>query len=262
MFSTKNAISIRNHEYWIDRAPGYSDVNREELEGSQRKNWSKLLDEEIRAHFGIAPDERGKIKILDIGAGPGFISIILAELGYTVTAADFAKTMLAEARKNAGELADMISFRTENAMELGFEDDCFDVVFSRNLTWNLPDPQKAYSEWMRVLKKDGLMLIFDANWYAYLRDSEKKEQYDLDRANVKEQGFGDYNIGDNFDVMEHIADKLPLTGIDRPGWDIDYFNKNLVQSVSSVYDIGSRVYSEKEKVNYASTPMFMVKVVL
>ncbi|MCR5671802.1 MAG: hypothetical protein K6G10_12415 [Butyrivibrio sp.] len=31
--------------------------------------------------------------------------------------------------------------------------------------------------------------------------------------------------------------------------------------VSSVIDIGSKVYSEKEKVNYASTPMFMVKVV-
>ena len=262
MFSNKNSLSIKNHDYWIERAPGYSEVNREELFGEQRKNWSKLLDEEIREHFGITPEERGSIKILDIGAGPGFISIILAELGYAVTAADFAKTMLKEAKKNAGELADRISFKTANAMELEFADDAFDVVFSRNLTWNLPDPQKAYSEWMRVLKKDGLMLIFDANWYAYLRDDDKKVQYELDRANVKEKGFGDYNIGNNFDVMEHIADKLPLTGIDRPRWDVDYFNKNLVKSVSSVTDIGAQVYSEKELVNYASTPMFMVKVVL
>ncbi|WP_051200866.1 MULTISPECIES: class I SAM-dependent methyltransferase [unclassified Butyrivibrio] len=262
MFSNKNSISIKNHEYWIDRASGYSEVNREELDGDQRKRWSKLLDEEIMEHFGISPDDRRNIRILDIGAGPGFISIILAELGYSVTAADFARTMLKEAKKNAGELADRIEFRTENAMELGFADDSFDVVFSRNLTWNLPDPQKAYGEWMRVLKNGGMMLVFDANWYAYLRDEDKKAQYEQDRVNVKEKGFGDYNIGDNFDVMEHIAEKLPLTGIDRPAWDVDYFRKNRVKSVTSIEDIGSRVYTEKELVNYASTPMFMVKVVL
>ena len=106
------------------------------------------------------------------------------------------------------------------------------------------------------------MLVFDANWYAYLRDEDKKAQYEQDRVNVKEKGFGDYNIGDNFDVMEHIAEKLPLTGIDRPAWDVDYFRKNRVKSVTSIEDIGSRVYTEKELVNYASTPMFMVKVVL
>ncbi|WP_051656521.1 class I SAM-dependent methyltransferase [Butyrivibrio sp. AE3004] len=262
MFNNIKSLNITNHDYWIDRAEGYSEVNQEELCGVQRKNWSVLLDEEIRNHFGITPKERGNVKILDIGAGPGFISIILSELGYNVTAADFAKTMLKEARKNAGELADKICFRTENAMELSFEDDSFDVVFSRNLTWNLPDPQKAYSEWMRVLKSGGLMLIFDANWYAYLRDEDKKAEYERDRISVKEKGFGDYNIGKNFDVMEAIADRMPLTGVDRPRWDVDYFRKNRVKSVTGFNDIGDRVYSEKEKVNYASTPMFMVKVVL
>lgn len=32
------------------------------------------------------------------------------------------------------------------------DDDTFDFVISRNLTWTLPDAQKAYKEWMRVLK--------------------------------------------------------------------------------------------------------------
>jgi hypothetical protein len=32
-----------------------------------------------------------------------------------------------------------------------------------------------------------------------------------------------------------------------------------IEGVETVLDIGSRVYSEKEKVNYRSTPMFMIK---
>lgn len=38
-------------------------------------------------------------KILDIGTGPGFFSIILAEAGYQVTAVDYTEAMLEEAKK-------------------------------------------------------------------------------------------------------------------------------------------------------------------
>lgn len=254
-------IHQRNHAYWLDRASGYSEVNQEELEGIQRSTWSKLLDEEIRELFQIREDQRDRIRILDIGAGPGFLSIILCELGYRVTAADYAETMLEEAKKNAGLLAEQICFCTEDAMDLSFAEASFDVVISRNLTWNLPDPEKAYREWLRVLKKGGLLLIFDANWYAYLNDEEKRQAYENDRANVKDQGYEDFNIGENFDTMERIAADLPLTGVARPAWDENVFRELGVKSVLSVEDIGSRVYSEKEKLNYASTPMFMVKVI-
>ena len=136
-------ISELNYEYWMRRAPGYSDVNKEELSGIQRQTWSKLLEEEIDRHFGSNVPDRKKIRILDIGAGPGFISIILTELGYSVTAADFAQTMIEKASENADYLAESITFKREDAMDLSFPNESFDVVFSRNLTWNLPDPEKA-----------------------------------------------------------------------------------------------------------------------
>ena len=248
-----------NRDYWIKRASGYSAVNKEELSGIQRKTWSELLDKEIMDHFSQKCVNREDIKVLDVGAGPGFISIILTELGYNVTAADFAQTMIEEAGLNAGELAKRIAFKQEDAMNLSFCPESFDVVFSRNLTWNLPDPEKAYNEWLRVLKPGGLMLVFDANWYAFLVDEEKKADFDEDRLNVAKQGFEDYNIGENFDVMDTIAKNLPLTGINRPYWDRDLLARLGAPKVSFVEDIGSIVYSEKEKVNYASTPMFMVK---
>ena len=254
-------INQQNHAYWTDRASGYSEVNQEELAGIQKKTWSDLLDREIREHFKIGETQRSRIRILDIGAGPGFLSVILCEQGYQVTAADFAETMLEEAKQNAGTLAEQICFRREDAMNLSFPEATFDVVLSRNLTWNLPDPQRAYEEWLRVLKHNGLLLIFDANWYAYLKDEDKRKAYENDRQIVKEQGYEDYNIGEGFDIMEEIAKDLPLTGIIRPQWDEEIFREQKVSSVSCVEDIGSQVYSEKEKTNYSSTPLFMIKVV-
>ena len=40
------------------------------------------------------------------------------------------------------------------------------MIVSRNLTWNLPHPEMAYKEWLRVLKKGGRLLNFDATGMA------------------------------------------------------------------------------------------------
>ena len=37
-------------------------------------------------------------------------------------------------------------------------------MISRNLTWTLPHVRHAYGEWVRVLKKGGVLLNFDANY--------------------------------------------------------------------------------------------------
>ena len=170
--SDTEKINQQNHAYWTDRASGYSEVNQEELAGIQKKTWSDLLDREIRDHFKIGETHRSRIRILDIGAGPGFLSVILCEQGYQVTAADYAETMLEEAKQNAGTLAEKICFRREDAMNLSFPKATFDVVLSRNLTWNLPDPQRAYEEWLRVLKHNGKYIVCAA--YANLRDDESR----------------------------------------------------------------------------------------
>lgn len=75
-------------------------------------------------------------------------------------------------RKNLDE---KVSFFRMDAQNLAFMDNSFDVVISRNLTWNLEKPDQAYREWCRVLKSGGVLLNFDANWYGYLYDEEKKK---------------------------------------------------------------------------------------
>lgn len=246
-------------EYWTGRAEGYSAVNQEELQGCQRENWAAFLDGRIMGHFsGLA---RRELHILDIGAGPGFLSIILSELGYQVTAADYTEAMLAQAQLNAGALAGRIHFVKEDAHALTMPDETFDVVFSRNLTWNLEHPETAYKSWIRVLKKGGLLLNFDANWYRYLFDGKKREEYEADRRKVAENAMEDYNVGENFDVMERIALKMPLSSMDRPEWDVDLLKRYGMEHVLAERNIGDILYSEKEKINYGSTPMFCIQAV-
>ena len=75
-----------NIHYWTHRAPGYSGVNQEELATDQKRVWGRTIQERIAARFpGRKP---GSILVLDVGTGPGFFAIILARMGYQVTAVD------------------------------------------------------------------------------------------------------------------------------------------------------------------------------
>ena len=97
------SFAQENIAYWTKRAPSYSDVHQEELHTGQRAVWSRALDGRIREHF--RGGRRDDIRVLEVGTGPGFFAIILAELGYQVTAVDYTDAMLAQALENAGALA-------------------------------------------------------------------------------------------------------------------------------------------------------------
>ena len=253
--SETNTLIKENRDYWSQRATSYSDVNKEELAGENRQKWSAVLDREIRSHFpGRSPDS---IKVLDIGTGPGFFAIVLTELGFTVTAGDMTPEMLNEAKHNAGKLAEKIDFKELNAEKLDLPDASFDVAVSRNLTWNLPHPDVAYSEWNRVLRPGGLLLNFDSNWYSYLYDEDARDKFESDRVKSAELGLGDQNVGDNFDVMEDIARNMPLSKASRPDWDVTVLSA-LGYDVDIDMDIWKKVWTLQEQTNFSSTPMFMI----
>ena len=80
--------------YWDDDAPTY-DLSLEHVAhtAAQRAAWAAVL----RRHLP-PPPARG----IDIGAGTGFLSLILAKLGYLVTAVDFSPRMLEVVSAKAG----------------------------------------------------------------------------------------------------------------------------------------------------------------
>ncbi len=254
----RDTILEENLEYWTGRASGYSEVNRLELSTDQRRKWKDCLHSEIARQF---PDRApAELRVLEVGTGPGFFAILLCELGYDVTAVDLTPAMLREAEENAGALANKIRFLEMNAEALDFAAGSFDVVVSRNLTWNLPHSGRAYAEWARVLKPGGLLLNFDANWYAYLFDESAQAGYDRDRANSAAQGVWDQNVGENFDVMEDIARRVPLSCIRRPAWDLEQLSALGLQCEADE-QIWQSLWSEEEKLNFSSTPLFLIRAI-
>ena len=259
MIMSESNLITENRNYWSKRAATYSfDIREEELGGALHHIWFETIDTIIGSHFCEKPRE--SISVLDIGTGPGFFSIILAEAGYKVTAIDLSPSMLDEAKKNSGILASKIAFQEMNAEELRFNDASFDVIVTRNLTWNLPHPDKAYTEWHRVLRPGGSLLNFDANWYRYLYNDEARILYDEDRKNAKAAGISNDNPDVDYSDMEQIALEIPLSRIMRPDWDIAFLS-SLGFSVHADTDIWEKLWSEEDKINFASTPMFMVHAV-
>lgn len=252
-------LKDENEAYWTNRASGYSEVNKDELRTQQKAVWTRELAEQIEAAFpGVAPEN---LRVLDMGCGPGFFSIILARAGYRVTAADYTPAMLDEARANVRNegVEQAIDFSRMDAENLEVASDTFDVVVSRNLTWNLPHPERAYAEWLRVLKPGGLLLNYDANWYAHLYDAELRRAYEADRQATQDAGIKDEYVGTDIDAMEDIARQMPLSPVERPAWDEGVLRKLGATQVEVDPQVWERVFSPEERVNYASTPMFRVK---
>ncbi|MDX0409280.1 class I SAM-dependent methyltransferase [Sinorhizobium medicae] len=143
--------------YWSERAatfdlsPGHEIFSEEE-----RAAWHRL----ILRHLG----EGAGRAALDLASGTGVVSHLLDDLGFRVTGIDWAEPMLDRARQKAKTRGRNISFRmgdAENTME---PDDHYHVVVNRHLVWTLVDPSAAFSEWLRVLKPGGSLLIVDGDF--------------------------------------------------------------------------------------------------
>ena len=252
MNNLKNEI----HDYWTNRARGYSEYNQQEMADARRTMWRDKLLSLLGNQF---PEKEPKeIKILDVGTGPGFFAILLAEAGYQVTAVDYTEEMLKEAQSNAGGLAGCIVWKTGDAQALDVESNSFDAVVTRNVTWNLPRPDLAYKEWLRVLKPEGVLYNFDADWYGHLSNEEKRSSYEKDRRQTEEQNVEDYYSGTDIEKMEEIARQVPLSRLERPKWDIETMKKAGFLDVSCDEKVWKEVWTEEEIINNSTSPIFLL----
>ena len=249
------------NEYWDNRAQTYSNGICDELAGYRRCSWQRVLAHAIADELEVARAKKRALRALDLGCGPGFFCILLADEGCVVDAVDMSAQMLARAKSNAGAAVPHahITFHQCDAADLPFANDTFDLAVSRNLTWLMRNPEHAYVEWLRVLRPGGKLLVFDANWYRYLvdervdaarrSDQEKGEVYD-ERSRATE---------DEERRCERIAAELPLTPVMRPEWDIQTLERLGAAYVGVNEDAWLELWTTGEQEYYGSSPLFMIE---
>ena len=227
--------------YWEKRSDSFLVQKRQELHSAMAERWMK----EIR---GQLPEGK-KLRILDVGCGAGFFSILLAKEGYQVTGIDLTPDMIKNARLLAEEEKVSCEFQVMDAENPEFQEETFDVVISRNLTWTLPHVQHAYQEWIRVLKKGGILLNFDANYgitdFSNVADLPENHAHNI---------LGD----DMMRECEEIKRQLPISSYSRPAWDLETLGALELKEFKLDLGISSRIYLEKDAF-YNPTPLFMLR---
>lgn len=103
-------------------------------------------------------------EVLDVGCGPGSITTTVAPLvpqGRIVGVDSGEKAIQAASERS--DLPSNCSFRVGNAMDLPYEADSFDVVYTSQLLCHLPDPVGAMTEFRRVCKVGGFVACREAD---------------------------------------------------------------------------------------------------
>jgi len=163
MTDTRDAtdLEVRIRSYWNDAASAYDACPGHDLR-TARERWA--WQRQLERSFGPG-DAGANKKILDVGTGTGSIAVLLANMGMDVAGVDIAPNMLEIARRRANKQGVSINLVEASADALPFEDDTYDIVFSRHLFWTLPKPIEAIVEWVRVAKPGGIVAIADGWWH-------------------------------------------------------------------------------------------------
>lgn len=102
---------------------------------------------------------KSKQKILYVGIGTGADLELIDYANYDITAIDYSVDMLNKAKNKFKNST--IHFLEMDAQKMAFGDESFDYIVASLILSVVPDGSKCFGEMIRVLKKDGRMLIFD-----------------------------------------------------------------------------------------------------
>ncbi|WP_149084515.1 MULTISPECIES: class I SAM-dependent methyltransferase [Microbacterium] len=117
----------------------------------------------------LRPYLTAETRLLDVGAGPGSITVDFAGVVQHVTATEIDDSALALSRDLAAARGvTNVSFSVEDVHALSFPDDSFDVVHAHQVLQHVADPVQALREMRRVTLPGGMVAVRDADYAGFL----------------------------------------------------------------------------------------------
>jgi len=185
-------------------------------------------------------EKKGKMKVLEIGAGTGTYTKLLQKEFKDLTATDLRREMIELLKKKKINAKAAVA----DCLELPYKNASFDLVVGISLLHHIArnDREKFFREMNRVLKKNGALVLSDPNklnpgtsLYQALQGEHAISRFELKKLSGK-AGFKVKKIGE-------ILVRTPGTSglLEKlPGW-------NLFESVMEKLALGVTVFLVAEK---------------
>jgi ubiquinone/menaquinone biosynthesis C-methylase UbiE len=154
------ASPTATHEHIKDVNTRYHDAAADEYDAKWGIDFGATGQEQVRQKLIKALGGRDGQSFgagLEIGSGTGYFSLNLLQLGVIeqLTATDISPGMLKRLATTADGLGLEVETVKTEAEELPFEDESFDLVFGHAVLHHIPNLDKAFAEFRRVLRPGG-----------------------------------------------------------------------------------------------------------
>ncbi len=163
----------------------------------------------------LLPHLQDGMRLLDVGCGPGTITIDLAKrFAFDLAVGvDISEPVLEGARKDAEAQGADVRFGFANVTRLPFADASFDVVHAHQLLQHLADPVAALREMLRVCKPGGLVAARGSDYAAmtwYPAEPDLDDWLDLYHR-IAAAGGGQPDAGRHLLAWAHVAGFTDVT---------------------------------------------------
>ncbi len=102
-------------------------------------------------------------RVIDISFGPAYLLSVLPQ-NKQLYGLDYNQTMVERARIKMEKRGRHVDIRQGNVESMPYPDAFFDTVINTMAFSGYPDGQKAFSEMLRILKPDGVLLLLDYDY--------------------------------------------------------------------------------------------------
>jgi MPBQ/MSBQ methyltransferase len=145
--------------------------------------------------------------VLDVGCGIGGSSRILAgDYGFSTTGITISPQQVQRAQELTSEGLTS-QFQVDDALDLSFPDNSFDVVWSIEAGPHMPDKELYGAEMLRVLKPGGILVVADWNQ----RDDRRKPLNFWEKPVMRQ--LLDQWSHPSFSSIEGFSEQLEATGL-------------------------------------------------